>query len=114
MPTKFITDKEIYDEVILNQIPRTKKYLWIGTSDIKDMYVMQKNKMVPFLKILSELIDIGVSIRLIHAKEPGPNFQKDFDKYPNLISRLEKLLCPRIHFKCVIIDGKFAYTGSAN
>lgn len=53
-------------------------------------------------------------IRLIHAKEPGPNFRRDFDRYPNLISGLEKLLCPRIHFKSVIGDGKFAYSGSAN
>ena len=24
------------------------------------------------------------------------------------------LLCPRVHFKCVIVDGWFAYSGSAN
>ena len=24
------------------------------------------------------------------------------------------LLCPRLHFKSVIVDGRFAYTGSAN
>jgi len=91
MPTKFIIDKEIYEEVILNQVPRAKKYLWIGTSDIKDMYVKQNTKMVPFLKILSELIEKGVSIRLIHAKEPGPNFQEDFDKYPNFPSTITHL-----------------------
>jgi phosphatidylserine/phosphatidylglycerophosphate/cardiolipin synthase-like enzyme len=27
---------------------------------------------------------------------------------------MERLLCPRVHFKIVIIDGTFAYTGSAN
>ena len=33
--------------------------------------------MVPFLKVLATLIGRGVEIRLIHAKEPGPNFCKD-------------------------------------
>jgi phosphatidylserine/phosphatidylglycerophosphate/cardiolipin synthase-like enzyme len=70
--------------------------------------------MVPFLEILSDLVDSGVSIRLIHAKEPGPNFRQDFDRYPNLIDGLEQILCPRVHFKSVIVDGTFAYTGSAN
>jgi phosphatidylserine/phosphatidylglycerophosphate/cardiolipin synthase-like enzyme len=27
---------------------------------------------------------------------------------------MERQLCPRVHFKHIIIDGKFAYSGSAN
>jgi phosphatidylserine/phosphatidylglycerophosphate/cardiolipin synthase-like enzyme len=27
---------------------------------------------------------------------------------------MERQLCPRVHFKHIIIDGKFAYTGAAN
>ena len=27
---------------------------------------------------------------------------------------MERQLCPRVHFKRIIIDGKFAYSGSAN
>jgi len=62
---KFITDREIYEQVVLEKIPKAKEFLWIGTSDIKDMYVKCGTGM-------------------------------------------------RIHFKCVVIDGKFAYSGSAN
>ena len=91
-----------------------QSFLWIATADIKDMYVKQGSGMVPFLQVLSQLIDDGVSIRIIHAKEPGPAFREDFDRFPNLINRLEMILCPRAHFKTVIIDGKQAYTGSAN
>ena len=41
-------------------------------------------------------------------------FRRDFDRYPNLIEGLERILCPRVHFKSVVVDGVFAYTGSAN
>ena len=112
--TEYITDKEIYEKVILEKIPAAKKFLWIATSDIKDLHVSKGKSMVPFLEILSDLADKNVLIRLIHAKEPGPNFRKDFDRYPNLIDGLERILCPRVHFKSVIIDGTFIYSGSAN
>ena len=70
--------------------------------------------MVPFLEIISTLVEKNVAVRLLHAKEPGPRFREDFDKYKNLIDGMERMLCPRVHFKSIIIDGKFAYTGSAN
>ncbi|MDI6739699.1 MAG: phospholipase D family protein [Candidatus Edwardsbacteria bacterium] len=112
--TKYITDSEIYHKVILGAIPDARRYVWIGTSDLKDLYIAKGRKMAPFLGLLSELLKRGVSIRLIHAKEPGPMFRRDFDRYPNLIEGLERMLCPRIHFKTVVADGTFAYSGSAN
>ncbi len=111
---EFITDRELYSEIILARIPAAKSYVWIATADIKDMYVEQARGMVPFLQVVSELIREGVQVRLIHAKEPGKNFREDFDRYPDLFGGLERVLCPRSHFKSIIIDGKFAYTGSAN
>ena len=111
---KFITDIEIYQEVICQKIPLTRKFLWIATSDLKDLHVDRRGRVVPFLEVLSGLIDKNVEIRLLHAKEPGQAFRNDFDKYPNLITGMERILCPRVHLKTVIVDGQFAYTGSAN
>jgi phosphatidylserine/phosphatidylglycerophosphate/cardiolipin synthase-like enzyme len=112
--TRFITDKEIYQQVILDAIPSAKEFVWIATADLKDLYVSRGKKMRPFLGTISELLESGVLVRLIHAKEPGPAFREDFDRYPNLIESLERMLCPRVHFKSVVVDGKIAYTGSAN
>jgi phosphatidylserine/phosphatidylglycerophosphate/cardiolipin synthase-like enzyme len=111
---EFVTDTEIYETVICQQIPKARRFVWLATSDLKDLYVKKNKKAVPFLEVLSGLIDKSVEIRLLHAKEPGPAFRSDFDKYPNLIGGMERILCPRVHVKSVIVDGKFAYTGSAN
>jgi len=112
--TRFITDRQIYDEVIQGAIPTAESFLWLATSDLKDLHVARGDRMVPFLEILSTLVDTGVAIRLLHAGEPGPRFREDFDRYPNLVDGLERILCPRVHFKSVIVDGRFAYSGSAN
>ena len=68
----------------------------------------------PFLALLAQLIRKVVEVRLIHAKEPGPAFREDFDKYPVLYDRLERVLCPRVHFKMLVFDFKEVYIGSAN
>ena len=105
----YIADEAQFKEVIA-LAAKVKKYLWIGTADIKDLYVEE----MPFLGVLADLIKKGKEVRLIHAKEPGPNFREDFDHYPVLFTGLERLLCPRVHFKIIIFDLTMAYIGSAN
>jgi phosphatidylserine/phosphatidylglycerophosphate/cardiolipin synthase-like enzyme len=75
---------------------------------------------VPYVSVavrtLAELVSGGVHVRLFHAKEPRPRFRKDFDKSPVLIEspHFERSLCPQIHMKVFLVDGKRAYVGSAN
>jgi phosphatidylserine/phosphatidylglycerophosphate/cardiolipin synthase-like enzyme len=111
---EFIADRKIYERVIQETVPTAKRFLWLATADLKDLHVHRGQSMVPFLAVLSELIADGVSVRLLHAKEPGPAFRRDFDLYPNLVDGLERMLCPRVHFKSVVVDGRVAYSGSAN
>ncbi|MCX4294168.1 MAG: phospholipase D-like domain-containing protein [Prevotella sp.] len=113
MSVEFIAGKDHYDKVI-ERVASVKKSLWIGTADIKDLYVKAGNRAIPFLGVLANLLRRGVEIRLIHAKEPGPAFREDFDRYPILKTGLERMLCPRVHFKIVIFDFETAYIGSAN
>ena len=114
--TRFISNRQIYEEAVLKLVPGAKTRLWIATADIKDMYVEKpgSREMVPFLRILADLLKRGVELRLIHAKEPGPAFRQDFDRFPGLWKGVERVLCPRVHFKCIIADGTSAYFGSAN
>lgn len=65
--TQYIADEAHFKEVIA-RVANVKKRLWIGTADIKDLYVGER----PFLGVLAELISKGREVRLIHAKEPGP------------------------------------------
>ena len=129
--TTYISNSSHYKEV-LSRVQSVKHLLWIGTADIKDLYVevgkenvssqqWQKDLVLsaeweqgraklkkPFLALIAQLIRRGVEVRLIHAKEPGPNFWENFDKYPVLYERLERVLCPRVHFKIIGFDSKEA------
>jgi len=113
MSLRFITNEDLFREA-LEPIYKARSFVWIGTADIKDLHVPYRSRVVSFLSVLNDLCKRKVAIRLLHAKEPGPNFRKSFDKYPALLDGLERQLCPRVHFKHIIIDGKLAYTGSAN
>lgn len=83
-------------------------------TNTKKFYVAAGKEKKPFLALLAQFIRKGVEVRLIHAKEPGPAFREDFDKYPILYDGLERVLCPRVHFKMLIFDCEEAYIGSAN
>ena len=110
---KYISNLSHYSDVLAH-CKNVKHSLWIGTADIKDAYIEDNGEKMPFLKLMAQLIRKGVEIRLIHAKEPGPAFREDFDKYPVLYDRLERVLCPRVHFKMIVFDCKEVYVGSAN
>ena len=111
--TSYISNIDHY-KTVLSRVQSVKHLLWIGTADIKDLYVEIGKEKKPFLALIAMLIRRGVDVWLIHAKEPGPNFREDFDKYPVLYDRLERVLCPRVHFKMMVFDGKEVYIGSAN
>ena len=106
---QYIADENHYKDV-LSLVAKAKRTVWIGTADIKDLYVDDK----PFLALVASLLKKGVEVRLIHAKEPGTAWREDHEKHPILYDGMERVLCPRVHFKLIIIDSTIAYVGSAN
>ncbi len=109
---EYIKDSDHYSRV-LSRSMTVRSTLWIGTADIKDLYIKSGVSVVPFLEVLSTLARRGVAIRIIHAKRPGERFMEDFRRYPAL-QYVEMMLCPRVHFKIIVFDNKEVYIGSAN
>jgi phosphatidylserine/phosphatidylglycerophosphate/cardiolipin synthase-like enzyme len=114
--TRLVLNEATYQLVLKELVMEARRLLWIVTADIKDLYIEDGKEFVPFLKVLADKLREGVEIRLVHAKEPGPRFREDFDRFPELVEAegFERILCPRMHMKCVIADGRRAYVGSAN
>lgn len=114
---QLILNHDTYDAVLKRIVPSARRFLWVVTADLKDLFVEgEGGRFIPFLSVLAEKLREGVEVRLIHAKEPGPRFREDFDKFPEFVESdlFERILCPRMHMKCVIADGRIAYVGSAN
>ena len=84
---KYIADENHYKEV-LSLVGKAKQTVWIGTADIKDLYVDDK----PFLTLIASLLKKGVEVRLIHAKEPGTAWREDHEKHPILYDGMERVL----------------------
>lgn len=115
--TRIVLNHETYEAVLRELVPSARKFLWILTADIKDLFVESEGgRFIPFLDVLASKLRDGVEVRLIHAKEPGPRFREEFDRFPEFLQSdaFDRLLCPRMHMKCLIADGRLAYVGSAN
>jgi phosphatidylserine/phosphatidylglycerophosphate/cardiolipin synthase-like enzyme len=111
---KIIHNQAHYSEVIEN-LASAKKYIWIGTSDIKDLHMKAgKGRAISLLAVFNRLLEKKIALRLLHAKKPGEAFMSSLQKYPFLMKNMEQQICPRVHFKIIIVDGKWAYSGSAN
>lgn len=113
---RLLLNREIHDEVIQQILPAARQFIWIVTADIKDMHVESHGGFVPLLELLAEKVSEGVAVRLIHAREPGPRFRADFDRFDALVSSelFERILCPRVHTKAIIVDNRIAFAGSPN
>jgi phosphatidylserine/phosphatidylglycerophosphate/cardiolipin synthase-like enzyme len=105
----------LYREVVLGKLAHARESVWIATANVKAMYVEQGGRFVPVLEVLDRLAARGVALRLLHAELPSRPFREEFDRRARLVrGGLELKVCPRVHFKAVVVDGAWAYLGSAN
>jgi phosphatidylserine/phosphatidylglycerophosphate/cardiolipin synthase-like enzyme len=70
------------------------------------------------LEVFEDQVMRGVEIRILHASEASRPFREEMRRRPGLRRPLRGAfalrLCPRVHFKAVIVDGTMLYLGSAN
>jgi len=106
---------ELYREVILDKLAHARESVRIATANVKDMQVERGGRYASVLALFGELSRRGVELRLLHAELPSRPFRASFEKRRSLTSGgLSLKICPRVHFKAVIVDGAWAYVGSAN
>jgi len=106
---------ELYREVILDKLAHARESVLIATANLKDMQVERDGKFVSVLALFSDLAARGVELRILHAELPSRPFRASFEKRRRLTAGgLSLKICPRVHFKAVVIDGAWVYAGSAN
>jgi phosphatidylserine/phosphatidylglycerophosphate/cardiolipin synthase-like enzyme len=112
---ELLVGRELYQRVVLERLARARESVWIATANVKEMFVEQGGAFVSLLEVFGALARRGVELRLLHAELPSRPFRAAFDRRRALVAGgLALKICPRVHFKAVLVDGGFLYLGSAN
>ena len=129
-----LSGEALYREVIQEKLLHARESVDIATANVKAMFIESAGEMVPngtsskrnhhrmepsrfgtIVEQFAALAARGVRLRLLHAETPSRPFRNAFDAESRLVSGgLALRLCPRVHFKAVIVDGAWIYLGSAN
>jgi len=105
---------------VVTAVREAKVSVWIASANVKEMLVERsrvgrRSIYGSVLEVLDELAERGVELRLLHAELPSRPFRDELERHPRLYrGALSIRMCPRIHLKCVIVDGRTLYLGSAN
>ena len=67
---QFISNSDHFKEV-LSRVQSVKHMLWVGTADIKDLYLDVGNDKKPFLALIAQLIRRGVEEDLYMPRSLG-------------------------------------------
>jgi phosphatidylserine/phosphatidylglycerophosphate/cardiolipin synthase-like enzyme len=115
LQAELLQGRALYREVVLGKLAHARESVWIATANVKAMFVEQGGRFAPVLELFDTLAARGVALRLLHAELPSRPFREAFDANARLVrGGLELKVCPRVHFKAVVVDGAWAYLGSAN
>ncbi len=112
---ELLAGRDLYREVVLRRIVQARESVCIATANVKAMLVERGGRFAPIVELFDELAGRGVALRILHAELPSRPFRAAFDRKRRLVSGgLDLKICPRVHFKAVIVDGAWIYLGSAN
>jgi phosphatidylserine/phosphatidylglycerophosphate/cardiolipin synthase-like enzyme len=112
---ELLTGFELHQRVIRETVLKAQRYVWIATANLKDMHILSSRGFRPVLEAFDEMAEQGVTFRIVHSDLPSRLFRRTLGRFPQLTEgSLELQICPRCHWKMVIVDGVSAYFGSAN
>ena len=120
--SRFVSGRGHY-EAVVKAVMHAEVSVWIATANLKELLVEDERPGLPsrrrgyrsILEVLDEHAARGLDLRILHASYPSQAFRDAFDAHPRLVKGgLPMRLCPRVHLKAVIVDGRILYLGSAN
>ncbi len=112
---ELVSGRDLYRRVVLERLAGARESAWIATANLKAMLVEQDGRFRPVVDLFAKLMRRGVELRLLHAELPSRPFRAAFDRHRKLAAGgLALKICPRVHFKAVLVDGAWLYLGSAN
>lgn len=121
LEAELLVSEALYPRVVLERLLRARESVLVSTANVKAMLTEVNGKFVPVSDAFLSMTERGVAVRVLHAELPSRPFRAAFDKREKLFraggargARMELKQCPRVHFKAVIVDGAWAYLGSAN
>ena len=114
-----LSGEQLYQTVVLDKLLHARESVDISSANVKAMFVEDgRARGADYTSIVaqfSKLAARGVRLRLLHAETPSRPFRRAFDNESRLVrGGLALRLCPRVHFKAVIVDRAWVYLGSAN
>jgi phosphatidylserine/phosphatidylglycerophosphate/cardiolipin synthase-like enzyme len=114
LEAELLSGSALYRRVVLEKLAHARESVLIATANVKAMMVELEGGFRPVADLFATLAARGVTVRLLHAELPSRPFRAAFDKRRSLAREMALKLCPRVHFKAVLVDGAWLYLGSAN
>jgi phosphatidylserine/phosphatidylglycerophosphate/cardiolipin synthase-like enzyme len=112
---EILNHENLHQRIVEELILEARERVWITTANLKDMHIKTRRGYKPILDEFDRMArDSGVGFRIIHADKMSKSFHNTLNEYSLLKKHLEIQICPRSHWKMVIVDGVSAYFGSAN
>jgi phosphatidylserine/phosphatidylglycerophosphate/cardiolipin synthase-like enzyme len=115
LDAELLAGEALHREVVQRRLAEARESVWISTANLKDMFIQRGGTYRSILELFASLARKGIELRILHAEIPSRPFRTSCDRHQSLVrGGLQLKICPRVHFKCVVVDGAWVYVGSAN